>query len=240
MTEASDTEATPAEPHRGPSAVLVEARGKLQLSQKEVADKLLLTKTFIKYIDAGEFDRLPKPAFIRGYLRSYARVVELSGDFIVELYEKELQLSEPTTEIKDITDEKVGTAHITGPVMRTGVIGLGLLFLVIGLILWLVTDDEPESAVRVAEPFVTGPELQQEDSPAFEDVIEPVPATASEQEIAENVGPDESTETQFDETQPSEGSASELQVEQESETASEPSFIASVSRFGEATEPESR
>ena len=106
--------------------------------------------------------------------------------------------------------------------MRTGVIGVGLLFLVIGLILWLVANDEPESAVRVAQPFVTGPELQQEDSPTFEDVIEPASATADEQEIAENVGSDESAEIQFDETHPSKGSTSELLVKQESEVASEP------------------
>ena len=69
-----------------PSELLVEARQRLGLSQKEVADELYLTTSFIEYIDVGEFASIPKPAFIKGYLRAYARVVELSGDEIVALY----------------------------------------------------------------------------------------------------------------------------------------------------------
>lgn len=168
-SEVSEDQAPP----RGASAVLFEAREKLGLSQKEVADKLYLTTTFIRHIDSGEFDRLPKPAFVRGYLRSYARVVQLSGDLIVELYEKELQLAEPAPEIKGVTDEKVSTAHITGPVLQTGIIGLVLLMVVIGMIWWLVSDtDEPKPVVTVAQPAVGNSEVEEKDDTAFEYVIE--------------------------------------------------------------------
>ena len=144
MSELSDIEVTSTEPSRDPSQALVEAREKLGLSQKEVADKLFLTTTVIKQIDQGEFDRLPRQAFIRGYLRSYARVVSLSGDHIVELYEKTSQSSTATAQVRSITEERLGAAYITGPVLLTGVVGLGLLFILIGLIWWLVMDDERE------------------------------------------------------------------------------------------------
>jgi len=101
-----------------PSELLAEARQRLGLSQKEVADKLYLTTSFIKYIDAGEFSSLPKPAFIKGYLRTYARVVNLSGDEIVALYDVELEIAEPTPEMRGVTEEDVGTASITGPVCK--------------------------------------------------------------------------------------------------------------------------
>jgi cytoskeleton protein RodZ len=137
---------------KGPSELLAEARQRLGLSQKEVADKLYLTISFIKYIDAGEFTSIPKPAFIKGYLRTYARVVELSGDEIVALYEAELQVKEPTLEIRDVTEENVGTASITGPVLLTSLIGLGGFALVVAVIWWMVSDPEEETPLSVDQP----------------------------------------------------------------------------------------
>lgn len=137
---------------RGPSALLVASRQRLGFSQKEVADKLYLTATIIKYIDDGEFEQIRKPAFVRGYLRSYARIVELSGDEIVSLYEAELQAVEPAPTIRGVTDERVGSASITGPVLQTGLIGLVGLALVIGLIWWLVSDSETPQVTQVTSP----------------------------------------------------------------------------------------
>ena len=164
-TTSSESEATITESSaiRGASTRLSEAREKMGFSQKEVADKLYLTTTFIRYIDDGEFERIPKPAFIKGYLRSYARVVELSGDEIVALYEAELEAAEPTPEIRGVTEEKVGTASITGPVLQTGLIGLVGLMLVMALIWWLSTDTDSESRKPVVtQPKLPGPEVRTE------------------------------------------------------------------------------
>ena len=136
----------------GPSPHFVAAREKLGLTQKEVADKLFLTTTFIKYIDEGEFDKIPKPAFIKGYLRSYARVVELSGDEMVALYEAALTAGEPEAEIRGVTEESVGTAAITGPVLQTGLIGLAGLALIVGIVWWAGSSDE-----EAPPPVVTSP-----------------------------------------------------------------------------------
>ena len=151
-----------------PSELLAEARQRLGLSQKEVADKLYLTTLFIKYIDAGEFSSLPKPAFIKGYLRTYARVVNLSGDEIVALYDAELEIAEPTPEIRGVTEEDVGTASITGPVLQTGLIGLGGLALVVSVIWWLVSDPEEETPLSVTQPGVSQPATQDSSEAAFD------------------------------------------------------------------------
>ena len=65
---------------------LRQAREAAGMTQAAVAEQLFLTETFIRYMDAGEFHRLPKQAFVRGYLRSYARVVGLDGGQLVQLY----------------------------------------------------------------------------------------------------------------------------------------------------------
>ena len=165
-----------------PSELLVEARQRLGLSQKEVADKLYLTTSFIKYIDAGEFSSLPKPAFIKGYLRIYARVVDLSGDEIVALYEAELQITETTPEIRGVTEENVGTASITGPVLQTGLIGLGGLALVVAVIWWIVSDPEEETPLSVAQSGVSQPATQDSSEAVFDFVLPPQEGAALQSE----------------------------------------------------------
>lgn len=145
MTEEDIHETVVEPPQPGVSVLLSQARERLGLSQKEVADKLFLTTSFIRYIDDGEFERISKPAFLKGYLRSYARVVELSGDDMVARYEAEQQSVEPTPEIRGVTEEKVGTASITGPVLQTGVVGLIGLIALIAFIWWLASDSEEDT-----------------------------------------------------------------------------------------------
>ena len=165
-----------------PSELLAEARQRLGLSQKEVADKLYLTTSFIKYIDAGEFSSLPKPAFIKGYLRSYARVVDLSGDEIVVLYDAELQITESTSEIRGVTEENVGTSSITGPVLQTGLIGLGGLALVVAVIWWIVSDPEEETPLSVAQSGVSQPATQDSSEAVFDFVLPPQEGAALQSE----------------------------------------------------------
>ena len=186
-TEASST------PVSSASLKLVAAREKLGFSQKEVADKLYLTTTFIRYIDDGEFERIPKPAFIKGYLRSYARVVELSGDEIVSLYEAELQATDPTPEIKGVTEEKVGTASITGPVLQTGLVGLLGLVVVMGLIWWLVADDDGDSnRPVVTQPSVTkpGPTVEERVPGPEPEAFSYIGSTGSDENAPEAMGLD--------------------------------------------------
>ncbi|MBO6702956.1 MAG: DUF4115 domain-containing protein [Pseudomonadales bacterium] len=160
------------------SALLVTARESLGFSQKEVADKLYLTTTFIRYIDAGEFEKIPKQAFVKGYLRSYARTVNLSGDDIVSLYEAALQAHAPEPEIRGVTEEDVTSSAITGPVFQTGMIGLGGLVLVVALVWWLVS--EPDSPPpKVTQPAVQAPERPEPAQQDFDFVLSDAEAAAA-------------------------------------------------------------
>lgn len=181
-TEAAATEATLHSEQQeeegtvvqGASLLLVQAREKMGFSQKEVADKLFLTTTFIRYIDDGEFARIPKPAFIKGYLRSYARVVELSGDEIVALYEQELEAAEPAPEMKGVTEEKVGTASITGPVLKTGVLGIVGLAAIVAMIWWATVDEEEPRQPVITQSSLSETQTVQQvsEEASAEDMIE--------------------------------------------------------------------
>ncbi|MFT4719027.1 MAG: cytoskeleton protein RodZ [Candidatus Azotimanducaceae bacterium] len=139
------------------SIMLVEARNALGLSQKDVADQLFLTPTFIRYMDEGQFHMISKTAYIKGYLRTYARVVGISGDEVVAGYEETVQSMVEPVEMGDVTEEHVGGNLFTGPVILTGLVGLGILLLVV-LLVWLFSGDDAATAARNAieqEPIET-------------------------------------------------------------------------------------
>jgi cytoskeletal protein RodZ len=114
---------------------LRQAREAAGLTQAAVADALFLTVTYIRYMDAGEFERLPKQAFVRGYLRSYARVVGLDGGLLVQLYDEEFR--ETLAEMPADVSVSVQENRFSGPVVLTGLIGLGIVLILV-LLVWLL------------------------------------------------------------------------------------------------------
>ena len=58
---------------------LREGRGSQKLSLEEVAERLRLAPDIVDAIEAGDRDRLPAMTFVRGYIRSYARLLNING-----------------------------------------------------------------------------------------------------------------------------------------------------------------
>ena len=113
------------------SSMLLSAREAMGLSQDDVAKELYLTSSFIRYIDENDLNKLPR-AFVRGYLRSYAKLVKIDGDAVVRQYETTSNAVSPESiEIRRVTNQPVGSVNFTGPVFKTGVIGLSALLLVV-------------------------------------------------------------------------------------------------------------
>ncbi|RME34226.1 MAG: helix-turn-helix domain-containing protein [Gammaproteobacteria bacterium] len=71
-----------------PGVTLRRAREACELSQQELATRLRLDLRVITAIDNGQFERLPTPAYVKGYLRAYAREVGLDPAPILEAYHR--------------------------------------------------------------------------------------------------------------------------------------------------------
>ncbi|MBO9479824.1 RodZ domain-containing protein [Salinisphaera sp. G21_0] len=67
-----------------PGAVLARARNSQGLSILEVAESLKITESYVKAIEESTFDMLPQAAFVRGYIRNYAKLVGLNGEDLVK------------------------------------------------------------------------------------------------------------------------------------------------------------
>lgn len=66
-----------------PGETLRKARESKNLAQAEVAQQLNLTLRALTQVEAGAFDKLPGHTFARGYIRAYAKLLELDQDRLV-------------------------------------------------------------------------------------------------------------------------------------------------------------
>jgi len=72
---------------KGPGKMLAEAREKHSLSQQDVADKLNFRVSLVSDIESEQFDQSLPATYNRGYLKNYAKLVNISTDDILTSYE---------------------------------------------------------------------------------------------------------------------------------------------------------
>jgi cytoskeleton protein RodZ len=65
---------------------LREQREKTNLSHEQIAQKIRLRRTIIEAIEGEDWERLPPPVFVRGFLRSYASILGLDEKEVLKLY----------------------------------------------------------------------------------------------------------------------------------------------------------
>lgn len=88
MSEAdAAVEATGGAAGSRPGRTLAEARAARNLTLAEVAQQLKLSATQVEALEADAYDRLPGPVFVRGFVRNYARLMELDAEALVSQLE---------------------------------------------------------------------------------------------------------------------------------------------------------
>lgn len=134
MTDQEQPETT-AESKANPGDQLRRERERRGLSLAQVAGELHMDAAVAASLEAGEFDTLGAPIFVRGHLRNYARLLGLDADAVVAEYER---LADPTT--PDLVRRKPAGDVMTGTGSSyrwVSIVGwLVLLALVVLLGLW--------------------------------------------------------------------------------------------------------
>lgn len=120
------------------SRKLTEARLAKGLSQEDVARQLFLSPAYVQHLEGGDFHRLPKKAFIKGYLRSAARVLGISGDELVSLYMEDALEPADSAEPPQKIDEKVFRPRTKSSVLSNVVLALAGMVALLGLAFWLL------------------------------------------------------------------------------------------------------
>jgi cytoskeleton protein RodZ len=76
-------------------ALLKTERERLGLSLEQITEKTRMRTQILEAIEHEAWDSLPPPVFIRGFLRSYAKVLGISQKVVVDLYAKHMPPESP-------------------------------------------------------------------------------------------------------------------------------------------------
>jgi cytoskeleton protein RodZ len=139
-------------PHvTGPGERLRVARESLGWSVEEVTRRLRLEARFIVALEADDYARLPYPGLARGYLRSYARLVNVPAERIIEDYERqESPIQEP--ELRSTISYKVRRRNNDAAIRWVTYL---LMALLVGLAWWW--HKERETRVERSEATASTP-----------------------------------------------------------------------------------
>ncbi len=69
-------------------AVLASARKANNLTLDDICEHLKIPLHVLKEIEANDLDALPPPTFTQGYIRAYAKYLEISEDSVLEIYNR--------------------------------------------------------------------------------------------------------------------------------------------------------
>ncbi|MGM0449600.1 MAG: RodZ domain-containing protein [Pseudomonadota bacterium] len=219
MTEEGSAENNNGTAPRAVGEQLRAAREQKGMDRQDVADQLHLRPTIIRAIEESDYETMPGDLFLKGYVRSYARLTDQDGDDLIARLDREL---EPFRQEQEQAHEPTPTELIHQRKVRRRRIGGGMiavLALVVGS--WLVfqygpwvVDSAGDAVEAVGDVELEVPEASSEADGSGDDTGESEPVSEDE------------SETQAQES--SDSASSEAGPETESETGSSSAPIALV------------
>ena len=136
--ESPDTAAS----RSGPGRLLQAARLDLRLAPEDVAQILHLSSKQIVALEQDDYKNLPGPTYVRGYLRSYAQLLGLSPEKVLESYSSLTIPSKPIS-----LPQSAPPPQITSSDRLIKAATLGVAAIVLGLVyLWWSSEEESPTA----------------------------------------------------------------------------------------------
>lgn len=166
--------------HATPGTALAAARNAHNLSVAEVARQLKLSVRQVEAIEAGAFDRLPGPVFVRGFIRNYARLFKLDPDVLLRSIEPDL----PASPAHDETPPSQEIPFPAAMVSRWPKYAMAALLVMAGLVAYEFYWNEPP-AVTVTQP-VPAPTVV---APATQSIVQASADTVAASSPAQERGP---------------------------------------------------
>lgn len=144
-------------PASGPGMMLAQARGELGLTLDQVAEQMKVSVSYLQALEQDSYESLPGATFVRGYLRNYARLLQLDEEAVVELCTCQIDHGNRRHD-NGRPDAVQGLAP--RQTLMIGSMVLLVILLVVGGYLWSSNDSSPD-----AEPTSAPQELQDQDLP---------------------------------------------------------------------------
>lgn len=166
-------------------------REKKGLSHDQVARSTRLRRHYIEALEKEEWENLPSPVFVKGFIRSYARTIGLDEGVTLDLYKKIATFEEkPPKPLVEPKRSKSGSIFLIGI----------LLFLAMAVSIYMLTSQEAKPPIstnkKEAPKTLERPEKNLKPAIPKREEIQPLdlkesapPVTESEPVIKQELGP---------------------------------------------------
>jgi len=178
--------------HDSPGAILAAERERQGLARADIAQRLHMSVSQVEALEAGDYERLPRGTFLRGFTRNYARALGLDADTLVGLLSQAApRESAPRIVVpsQNIRFDPLGQ-RLSNPYVKAA--GIAAALLVLGfaaMYWWLFIRPQAVQTTVVKKPAIEAPAPahapapveppKAEDPPAQPAVAEPAPAPAA-------------------------------------------------------------
>jgi len=143
MTEQNDSSVEPVSEtveivHTEFGLPLKEAREKAGLSISDAAQSLLIPQDIISAIENSQMEKLPSATYTRGYIRGYARILNISADEVIALYNSMIPTAEMSASVF-VPSEHQDANNKTAIIIAVSVI------LLLVMAWWFQSEETPNS-----------------------------------------------------------------------------------------------
>lgn len=126
----------------GPGIALAKAREAAGITQREVSDALNLPITMVDAIESDDRQHLPADVFSRGYIRAYARLLELDPDPLVAAFRGTTENDEP---LRVPSGPRTAGMNVQLQALlrpKALLVGAGILLVSAVIVVWLLSGDD--------------------------------------------------------------------------------------------------
>ena len=170
-----------------PGQVLAESRERQGLSRAEVAQRLHMSPLQVEALESGDYTRLPKGTFLRGFVRNYAKLLNVDAEpLIAGLTPASPRAAAIVVPSQNIRFEPLHERISSSPYVKGGLIAAVVLALGFATLYWWteIRGSPPAAATKApeapaAKQIAAAPLPAAETPPPTEaPSAEPVPAVA--------------------------------------------------------------
>ncbi|MCK5525384.1 MAG: DUF4115 domain-containing protein [Thiomargarita sp.] len=130
VSDKKETEVTDViDGEKSPGSILRQAREKGNMSIKHISDRLFLDKHVIQALEDDNYEGLPPPIFVRGYLRNYAKVLDIPEENILAVLDQNENTSTPSITKNPLTPNKQTSSNDLWHSVSTVVVIVTLMIL---------------------------------------------------------------------------------------------------------------
>lgn len=142
--------------------VMGRERERLGLSRAEIAQRLHMSATQVEALELDAYERLPKGTFLRGFVRNYAKQLNLEAEpLLARLHEVAPHPPSPRIVVpsQNIRFDPLGE-RLSNPYMRAAVLALVVIAVALAAMYWWVFVKNGAPAAATRKPVELGPPQQ--------------------------------------------------------------------------------